>query len=214
MINTHAHSQKQLAAKPQQSVRSRNTFASKNFDFEWNSLNRPASSAKDALVFGLKPSNAPTSEASDSFYFFKRSSRIQKNSVLVRAIQKKMKRMLSRQNLFMFNRDSLDTNSNIRDLYNSIPNISSSGIIAIWKVPSASNTSTSPNYVRVFKKLGKNNIADFVDNSGKYSGEHIFNLIVPTQAPSMLNKGSKFNNPNDEDDENGPRRFVNLSAKG
>ncbi|KAJ3083255.1 hypothetical protein HDU99_000171 [Rhizoclosmatium hyalinum] len=142
-------------------------------NFIWSNADIQPQLTNDMHLFNLH-SNSTDDSQDEDFYFKRRSHTMIVPSWRQRQviIQRKIMRMLKNSNLIVFDKNSVLEDPEIRDIYHNIcgsqcdePN--PGGVIAFWRAPVRGDLDTK--LARVFRKIGSQNIIDFVDNSGRYS---------------------------------------------
>ncbi|KAI8830991.1 SNF2 family N-terminal domain-containing protein [Chytriomyces cf. hyalinus JEL632] len=139
-------------------------FAS-SVSFDWAYANLcSAQTPKETSIFNLTPFQASTtardldSNEEDTWFLSRKGSSAPISAKhTVRCIQKKIKRMLRNCNWIAF-----DDESGARQHFEI-----SKDLVGVWKLPT--RDTRLENYVRVYRKMGKDRIVDFIDNSGIYS---------------------------------------------
>ncbi|KAJ3238059.1 hypothetical protein HDU78_003754 [Chytriomyces hyalinus] len=139
-------------------------FAS-SISFDWAYANScSVQTPKETRIFNLTPSHVSTtardldSNEEDTWFLSRKDSSVPITAQhTVRCIQKKIKRMLRNCNWIAF-----DDESGARQHFEI-----SKDLVGVWKLPT--RDTRFENYVRVYRKMGKDRIVDFIDNSGIYS---------------------------------------------
>ncbi|KAJ3237314.1 hypothetical protein HDU81_009650 [Chytriomyces hyalinus] len=135
-------------------------FASSS-SFDWKYANScRVQTPKETSIFNLTPFHASTTAKDldsneDDTWFLSRKGTIPAKHT-ARCIQKKIKRMLRNSNWIPF-----DDESRVRQHFET------KDLVGVWKLPT--RDTRLENYVRVYRKMGKDRIVDFIDNSGIYS---------------------------------------------